>query len=110
MRWKQFYSEGYEEILAQDFPNETLWKFIERGILNDQNRHDALVYFGRRISRSQLIEEVYLWGRVIKGMGLREGDELVIFGPTLPEFVFIMQFYMSDVEKPEDMEKIYAGK
>lgn len=23
---------------------------------------------------------------------------------------FIMQFYMSDVEKPEDMEKIYAGK
>ena len=90
MRWKQFYSEGYEEILAQDFPNETLWKFIERGILNDQNRHDALVYFGRRISRSQLIEEVYLWGRVIKGMGLREGDELVIFGPTLPEFVFIM--------------------
>lgn len=90
MRWKQFYTEGYEEILAQEFPKETLWKFIERGILEDHDRHDALVYFGRRVSRRQLIDQVHLWGRVIKGMGLREGDELLIFGPTLPEFVYIM--------------------
>ena len=39
MRWKKYYSEGYEEILAQEFAKETLWKFIERGILNDGNRH-----------------------------------------------------------------------
>ena len=90
MRWKQFYSKGYEEILTQNFPKETLWKFIERGILNDHNRHDALIYFGRHVSRSQFIEQVHLWGRVIKGMGIREGDELLIFGPTLPEFVYIM--------------------
>ena len=90
MRWTQFYASGYEEILKQDFPRETLWKFLERGILADGNRHDALVYFGRRISRQTLIEQVHLWGRVIKGMGLKAGDELLLFGPTLPEFLYIM--------------------
>ena len=70
--------------------NETLWKFMEKGILADGNRHDALVYFGRRTSRSTLIEQVHLWGRVLKGMGLKEGDELLLFGPTLPEVLYIM--------------------
>ena len=90
MRWKQFYPGGFEEILNKEFPQKTLWKFLEEGILSDNNQHDALIYFGRRISRKTLIEQVHLWGRVIKGMGLKEGDELLIFGPTLPEFVYIM--------------------
>ena len=90
MRWKQFYASGYEEILEQEFPQKTLWKFLEDGILSDKNRHDALVYFGRRISRNTLVEEVHRWGRVIKGMGLKEGDELLIYGPALPEFIYIL--------------------
>ena len=69
---------------------ETLWKFMERGILSDKNRHDALVYFGRRVSRKTFIENVRLWARVIKGMGLKEGDELLLFGPSLPEFIYIL--------------------
>lgn len=68
----------------------TLWKFLETGILADQNRHDAFVYFGRRISRQTLLEQVDLWARVIRGMGLREGDEVLLFGPSLPECVYIM--------------------
>ena len=74
----------------QDRTIETLWQFMERGILSDGNRHDALVYFGRRISRQTFIEQVHLWARVIRGMGLKEGDELLLFGPSLPEFVYIM--------------------
>ncbi len=81
MRWKQSDGSGLEE---------TIWKFLERAILSDGNRHDALVYFGRRISRAALVEQVHLWGRVIKGMGLKEGDELLLFGPSLPEFIYIM--------------------
>lgn len=115
MRWKKYYSEGYEEILAQEFAKETLWKFIERGILKDGNRHDALAYFGRRVSRKQFVEKVHEWGRVIKGMGLREGDELVIFGPTIPEFVYIMlaanmvgavSILPNLMETPESMESM----
>ena len=34
MRWKQFYASGYEEILQKDFPQKTLWKFLESGILD----------------------------------------------------------------------------
>ena len=70
--------------------NLTLWKFMERGILSDNNRHAALVYFGRRISRQTFVEQVHLWARVIRGMGLQEGDELLIFGPSLPEFIYIL--------------------
>lgn len=90
MRWKQFYASGYEDVLKQDFSNLTTWQFLERSILADENRHDALVYFGRRISRKELVEQVHLWTRVIRGMGLKEGDELLLFGPSLPEFIYIM--------------------
>ena len=90
MRWTQFYSKGYEEILNQDFPRETLWKFIERGILDDCDRHDAIIYFGRHIKRSKFIEQVHLWGRVMKGMGVKPGDHVLIFGPSLPEFIYIL--------------------
>lgn len=69
---------------------ETLWKFLERSLLSDGDRHDALVCFGRRVSRTAFVEQVHLWGRVIKGMGLKEGDELLLFGPSLPEFIYIM--------------------
>lgn len=62
---------------------------MERGILSD-DKHDALVYFGRRVSRKAFVEQVHLWARVIKGMGLKEGDELLLFGPSLPEFIYIM--------------------
>ena len=115
MRWKQFYPSGYEEILNKDFPQKTLWKFLEDGILSDENRHDALVYFGRRISRKTFVEQVHLWGRVIKGMGLQEGDELLIYGPALPEFIYIM--FAADMVgvtanlpnlmvKPEDLDSM----
>ena len=67
-----------EDTNKTEFPAETLWKFMERGILSDGNRHDALVYFGRRISRQTFVEQVHLWARVIRGMGLKEGDELLV--------------------------------
>ena len=41
---------------------------MESGILADRNRHDAFVYFGRRITRQTLVSRVQLWGRVIRGM------------------------------------------
>jgi len=69
---------------------QTLWQFLEQGILADGNRHDAFVYFGRRISRQALMEQVDLWARVLRGMGLQQGDEILLFGPSLPEFVYIM--------------------
>ncbi len=76
--------------MIEEMNTETLWKFMERGIVSDNNRHDALVYFGRRVSRKTFIENVRLWARVIKGMGLKEGDELLLFGPSLPEFIYIL--------------------
>lgn len=90
MRWKKFYAEGYEDILNQDFSNQTLWQFLERSILSYGSGNDAFVYFGRRISRQRLVAQVHLWGRVLRGMGLKEGDQLLLFGPSLPESIYIM--------------------
>lgn len=79
------------EIKNTSHPSEeTLWQFMERGLLSCGQKYDALVYFGRRIDRQTFVKQVLLWGRVIKGMGLKEGDELLLFGPSLPEFVYIM--------------------
>ena len=90
MRWTQFYSDGYQEILDKEFPDESLWTFLESGILEDHEQHDALIYFGNHISRKDLVEQVHLWARVLKGMGLDAGDEILLFGPTVPEFIYIM--------------------
>ena len=90
MRWTQFYSDGYQEILDKEFPDESVWTFLESGILEDHEQHDALIYFGNHISRKDLVEQVHLWARVLKGMGLDAGDEILLFGPTVPEFIYIM--------------------
>jgi hypothetical protein len=78
MRWTQFYSDGYQEILDKEFPDESLWTFLESGILEDHEQHDALIYFGNHISRKDLVEQVHLWARVLKGMGLDAGDEILL--------------------------------
>lgn len=90
MRWTRFYSEGYREILNKEFPKESMWKVLERGILEDHEQHDALIYFGNHISRREFVGQVYRWANVLKGMGLNENDEILLFGPTLPEFIYIM--------------------
>lgn len=89
-RWEKYYPAGFQEILSQKMPRETLWQYVERELKKDQDEHDAIVYFGRHIKRSELIESVYQWARMLKGMGIIPGDEILFFCPTIPEALYLL--------------------
>lgn len=90
MRWKQFYTPQVEESLKDEMPRVTLWKFLEDKMLKDGDEHDAVIYFGNHIKRSEFIEKVHCWARVMKGMGLKPGDEILLFAPAFPESIYVL--------------------
>lgn len=90
MPWTKYYAPGYEKVLSEKLPQVTLWKFMEEKLLKDGDRNDAIRYFGNHIKRSKVVEEVHLWARVMKGMGIKAGDEVVLFGPAFPETIYVL--------------------
>lgn len=90
MRWKQFYTPQVEESLKDEMPRVTLWKFMEDKMLKDGDEHDAVVYFGNHIKRSTFVENVHHWARVLKGMGLKPGDEILLLAPAFPESIYVL--------------------
>lgn len=90
MPWTKYYAPGYKEVLDAKLPQVSLWKFLEEKLLKDGDRYDAFCYFGNHIKRSEVVEEVHLWARVMKGMGVKAGDEVVLFGPAFPETNYVL--------------------
>lgn len=90
MPWTKYYAPGYKEVLDTKLPQVSLWKFLEEKLLKDGDRYDAFHYFGNHIKRSEVVEEVHLWARVMKGMGVKAGDEVVLFGPAFPETNYVL--------------------
>lgn len=89
--WEHFYAQGTNEVLNQKMPVGSIWSaLIEPAIVKTGDKYDALVYFGNHIKRSQLIENVNRWARVLHGMGLNAGDEIIIFCPLIPEALYIL--------------------
>lgn len=88
--WQKHYAPGTLEQLQKKLPDETLWKLISTAMKDDNDEHDALVYFGRRIKRSTMLEEVEKWARVLKGMGLGVGDQILLFSPAAPESYYVL--------------------
>ena len=52
-------------------------------------RYPALEYFGRTISRPEFIENVHLWARVFKNMGVAPDEVVIVYAPFLPEICYI---------------------
>ena len=88
--WERFYAPTTNCRLKEELHYNSLWRFLEQEMLADGDRHDALVYFGRRIKRSELIADVQLWARVLKGMGVEADEHVLIFSPFTPEVVSIL--------------------
>ena len=87
--WKH-YAPGSTKLLQEETPEQTLWKYISTAIKADHDEHDAMVYFGRHIKRSTMLEKVQKWARVMKGMGLGEGDQILLFSPAAPESYYVL--------------------
>lgn len=88
--WQKHYASGTIELLQEDIPQQTLWKFISTAIKADNDEHDAMVYFGRHIKRSTVLAKVEKWARVMKGMGLGVGDQILLFSPAIPESYYVL--------------------
>ena len=88
--WQKHYVPGSVELLQEPMPEQTLWKFISTAIKADNDEHDAMVYFGRHIKRSTVLAKVEKWARVMKGMGLGVGDQILLFSPAAPESYYVL--------------------
>ena len=90
MVWTKFYAPGCEDILKKEMPQITLWKYMEEKMLKDGDQYDAIHYFGNRIKRSELIKEVHTCAKIMKNMGVKPGDEVVLFAPAFPEAIYVL--------------------
>ena len=88
--WEKFYSPKAQEIWKKGLNYNNLWRYLEHEMLADNDEHDALVYFGKRIKRSELMADVERWARVLRGMGVKADDHVLIFSPFTPEVVSIL--------------------
>lgn len=59
-------------------------------MLEDNDRHDAIIYFGRHIKRSEFIAEVDRWSRTFRGMGIREDERVLLYAPFTPEIAYMI--------------------
>ena len=88
--WYKHYAPEAIEQLKEKMPEQTLWKYISTAIKADNDQHDAMVYFGRHIKRSTVLAKVEKWARVMKGMGLGVGDQILLFSPAAPESYYVL--------------------
>lgn len=88
--WFKHYAPGTLEQLAKPQPAKKLWNIIADVMSTDNDKHDAFVYFGRHIKRSKVLAEAECWARVLKGMGLGPGDQILFFSPAIPESYYIL--------------------
>ena len=66
--WQKHYVPGSVELLQEPMPEQTLWKFISTAVL----------------------AKVEKWARVMKGMGLGVGDQILLFSPAAPESYYVL--------------------
>lgn len=91
--WLKYYREGAAETASTIPSGITVWDFIEARLKEQGDAVPALEYFGKTVSRSRFIENVYLWARVFKGMGVKENEIVSVYGiwtPELCEIVFAL--------------------
>lgn len=88
--WQKHYAANSRELLLEKMPEVTLWKFISTALKKDNDEHDAMVYFGRHIKRSTMLAKVEKWARVMRGMGLGVGDQILLFSPAIPESYYVL--------------------
>lgn len=88
--WQKHYAPGALEQLQKQLPKGTLWNLISTAMKEDNDEHDAFVYFGRHIKRSTMLAEVEKWARVMKGMGIGPDDQILMFSPSAPESFYVV--------------------
>lgn len=82
--WLKHYKEGtFEKV--NDIPNNmTVWDILEEK-LHKYSEYPAIEYFKREISRPDFTDDVYMWARTFRAMGVEEEEVVPIYGPFFPD-------------------------
>lgn len=90
--WLKYYDVDAEEK-ANNIPNDkTVWDVIEER-LKQYIDIPALEFFGKSISRTEFINNVYVWARAFKQLGIQENDVIPYYGvftPDVCEMIFAL--------------------
>ena len=88
--WLKYYKTGAEDKVKNIPLNKTVWDVIEGKLKEHGDSVPAIEYFGRKISRSEFIANVYAWAKVFKQIGVREDEVVCIYSPWFPEIAYIL--------------------
>lgn len=86
--WLKYYKDGAEDEANRLPANKTVWDVIEES-LHEYIDIPALEYFGKTISRQKFIDNVYLWARAFKALGVKADEIVAYYGPFLPEVCYM---------------------
>ena len=82
--WLKYYEDNAEGI-ANNIPNnKTVWDVIEESLYKYIDI-PALEYFGRIISREEFLNDVYIWAKALKKLGIEENEVVPYYGPFMPD-------------------------
>lgn len=86
--WLKYYKANADEEAIKIPKNKTVWDVIEKSL----HKHidiPAMEYFGRVISRKEFIDNVYLWAKAFKALGVRENEIVAFYGPFMPDICYM---------------------
>lgn len=86
--WLRYYMPGAENKVSDIPSNKIVWDIIEER-LRKYIDIPAIEYFGRKISRQEFIDNVYLWARALNNLGVRENEIVAYYGPFMPDICFM---------------------
>ncbi len=82
--WLKHYEKGVPaEVAVPDYP---LHHFLEDSARRWPDQ-PALIYGGRRLSYSFVVEEARRWAGIVRDLGVRKGDRFLILLPNVPQAV-----------------------
>ena len=87
--WLKYYKENAEQGAHAIPKSKTVWDVVEER-LNRFIAIPAIEYFGRSISRHKFIDNVYIWARAFKALGIGEDEIVAYYGPFLPEACYMI--------------------
>jgi len=82
--WTRSYELGVHPSLI--YPNSTLGNILAQTVQKFPD-HTALLFFGKKISYSELDRLVNRFAQALTGLGVRKGDRVAIMLPNLPQMV-----------------------
>ncbi|MBR4344210.1 MAG: acyl--CoA ligase [Lachnospiraceae bacterium] len=86
--WLKYYHANAEKEANNIPKGKTVWDIIEESLYKHMDI-PAIEYFGRSISRKEFVDNVYLWARVFKKLGVVENEIVAYYGPFMPDICYM---------------------